>query len=182
MKDAPIANPSRDTSPSCPEPVFPSGLLSLGEQSVEPGWIDYNGHMNVSYYTLAFDRAFDDFLENWIGIGESFVSRSRLGPMALQTQICYLGELLEGERFHVDVHLLDHDEKRIHFFGTMISARTGQPAATYESLGINVDLETRRPAPYPDWTLARLASMRKAQASLPRPKQAGQPLGIRRRG
>lgn len=173
---------TRDFSPSCPEPVFPAGPLGLSVQTVESGWIDYNGHMNVSYYTLAFDRSLDDFLENWIGIGESFVRRARFGPMALQTQICHLGELLEGERFHVDVQLLDYDEKRIHYFGSMISERTGASAATYESLSINVDLDARRPVPYPDWTLARLALMRKAQASSPRPKQAGQPLGIRRRG
>lgn len=172
----------RDLSPSCPDRPFPKGPLIMETQVVEPGWIDYNGHMNVAYYTLAFDRAFDDFLDNWIGVGERFVKRSRLGPMALQTQILYLGELLEGERFHVETLLLDHDEKRMHFFGTMISERTGQPAATYESLGINVDLDSRRPAPYPEWTLARLEALRAAQAHLPRPKQAGQPLGIRRRG
>ena len=27
--------------------------------TVEPGWIDYNGHMNVAFYVLAFDRATD---------------------------------------------------------------------------------------------------------------------------
>ena len=25
--------------------------------TVDPAWIDYNGHMNVAYYVLAFDRA-----------------------------------------------------------------------------------------------------------------------------
>ena len=31
-------------------------------KKVLPEWIDYNGHMNVAYYTLAFDEALDDFL------------------------------------------------------------------------------------------------------------------------
>jgi len=30
-------------------------------QKVLPEWIDYNGHMNVAYYTLAFDKALDFF-------------------------------------------------------------------------------------------------------------------------
>ena len=34
----------------------------VGPQRVLPEWIDYNGHMNVAYYTLAVDTAFDDFL------------------------------------------------------------------------------------------------------------------------
>ena len=30
-------------------------------EEVLEDWIDYNGHMNVAYYTLAFDRAIDLF-------------------------------------------------------------------------------------------------------------------------
>ena len=122
----------RDTSPTCPEPDFGDGRLTMARQTVRPDWIDYNGHMNVAYYTLAFDKAFDDFLENWMGIGESFVARSRLGPMALQTQICYLGELLEGEGFNVRVWLVDHDDKRMHFFGEMIAEKDALAMELYE--------------------------------------------------
>ena len=31
-------------------------------QTVLAEWIDYNGHMNVAYYTLAFDKGFRFFL------------------------------------------------------------------------------------------------------------------------
>ena len=171
----------RDTTPSCPEPDFGDGVLMMGRQTVQKDWIDYNGHMNVAYYTLAFDKAFDDFLENWVGIGESYVARSNYGPMALQTQICYLGELLEGEAFNVRVWMIDCDEKRMHFFGQMIAEKDGAIAATYESLGMNVDLEARRGAPYPEWARARMERLRAAQAGHDRPKQVGQTLGIRRK-
>ncbi len=171
----------RDLSPCCPDRDFPAGMVPMQPQIVLPEWIDYNGHMNVSYYTFAFDKAFDDLLDNWLGIGVEFVKRARLGPMALQTQICYLAELVEGEPFHVETRILDHDEKRMHFFGVMISDRTGKRAATYESLGMNVDLETRRPAPYPAWAQERIARMAAAQAALPHPPEAGQKLGIRRK-
>ena len=33
------------------------GPLPCPEQAVEPTWIDYNGHMNMAYYHVAFDRA-----------------------------------------------------------------------------------------------------------------------------
>ncbi|MFV0476043.1 MAG: thioesterase family protein [Pikeienuella sp.] len=171
----------RDLTPSCPEPTFAAAPLSLSTRAVEADWIDFNGHMNVAYYTLAFDRALDEFLEDWIGNGWSFVKRARFGPMALQVQICYLGELLEGERFHVDVLLLDHDEKRMHVIASMISERTGGVAATYEVVDICVDLDTRRPAPYQGWVQARLAAMKAAQADLPRPAQTGRGLGLGRR-
>ena len=170
----------RDYSPSCPERQFPNAPIRTRRQTVQPDWIDYNGHMNVAYYTLAIDRGFDDLLEDWIGIGESFVARSRLGPMSLQSQICYVGEMLEGEAFFVDIRLVDHDAKRVHFYADLVT-EAGELAATYEGLSICVDLETRKTAKYPDWAQARLERLHKAQAALERPKTLGQPLGIRRR-
>jgi acyl-CoA thioester hydrolase len=144
-------------------------------------WIDYNGHMNVAYFTMAFDQALDEVLDERIGIGENLAREGRMGPMALQTQIHYLGELLEGAEFACDFLLLDADHKRMHMFVTMIDLAAGHPAATYEQLTMNVDLAARRSAPYPDWALARIERLKAAHAGLPRPDQVGNPLGIRRR-
>ena len=94
-------------------------MLRMSRQTVLPEWIDYNGHMNVAYYVMALDHAFDELLEDWIGIGESFVARSRLGPMSLQAQTFYIAEMVEGEAFHVDIQLIDYDAKRFHFYGEM---------------------------------------------------------------
>jgi len=155
--------------------------LRTGAQRVMPAWIDYNGHMNVAYYTLAFDRALDEAYD-LIGIGPELVNRHNMGPMALQTQIHYLGELLEGEAFACDVLILDADAKRVHVMASMIKLGAGTVAATYESLTLNVDLGLRRGAPFPEPAASRLAALREAHADLPRPPQTGAPLGIRRRG
>ena len=37
----------------------PDGPLHLLDLAVEPAWIDYNGHMNMGYYLVAYDRATD---------------------------------------------------------------------------------------------------------------------------
>ena len=29
------------------------------DQTVEPGWIDYNGHLNMAFYNVLFDRCVD---------------------------------------------------------------------------------------------------------------------------
>jgi acyl-CoA thioester hydrolase len=150
---------------------------------VEPDWIDYNGHMNVAYYTLAFDRALDQVYD-LLGIGPALVESHRMGPMALQSQIFYLAEMLEGEPFVADFQLLDWDAKRIHSVSRLVALRDGgeRLAATYETLSINVDLETRRTAPYPADRLARIEALGRAQAGLERPEQVGRPIGIRRKG
>ena len=150
-------------------------------RKVPPEWIDYNGHMNVAYYTMAFDNAFDEILEERLGIGESLAREGRMGPMALQTQIHYLGELLEGSEIACDFQIIDADPKRIHFFITMVNLATGETAATYESLTMNVDLEARRSAPYPDRAQERIERLLALHATLARPPLAGNPLGIRRK-
>ena len=38
-------------------------LFESNVQSVSEDWIDYNGHMNVAYYTLAFDKASSNTLD-----------------------------------------------------------------------------------------------------------------------
>ena len=82
-------------------------------------WIDYNGHMNVAYYTLAFDKALDFFFEDVLSIGPSFVEKNKEGPFALKASYNYFSELLESESFFVDISILDFDSKRVHVFGEM---------------------------------------------------------------
>jgi acyl-CoA thioester hydrolase len=103
--------------------THPAAPIRTRPRRVPAEWIDYNGHMNVAYYTLAFDQALDEILEERLGIGETLAREGRMGPMALQTQIHYLGELLEGTEFACDFQLLDADAKRIHMFMTMINLR-----------------------------------------------------------
>jgi acyl-CoA thioester hydrolase len=160
---------------------FDAAPIRTRTRKVPPEWIDYNGHMNLAYYAMAFDQSSDEIFEA-LGVGETLAREARMGPMALQTQVHYLGELLEGEAFACDFQILDADAKRIHFFMTMIKAETGEVAATFESLTMNVDLEARRSAPYPDWAQERIERMRVAHAALPRPELAGNRLGIRRKG
>lgn len=162
------------------ETEFESTPIRTATQTVEPAWIDYNGHMNVAYYTMAFDRALDEIYEA-LGIGPTAARVDRRGPMALQTQIHYLGELLEGEAFHCEFILLDADAKRVHCFLTMIAESDGRTAATYETLSINVDLDARRAAPYGPGIEARLARLRAAHARIERPEQVGRTIGIRRK-
>lgn len=44
--------------------------VTIARQTVVAEWIDYNGHMNIGYYGIAFDRASDVLLSDhlWIGM------------------------------------------------------------------------------------------------------------------
>ena len=156
--------------------------IRIAPRAVPAEWIDYNGHMNVAYYTMAFDQSLDVFLERELGIGERFVASERLGPYALQAHLGYLGELLEGQSFTIEIQLVDADAKRMHVMLVMRNSETGEIAATCEEMLMNVDLKTRKSAPYTDWAQTRIQRLLRDHADLERPVQMGQAIGIRRKG
>ncbi|MDC3107734.1 thioesterase family protein [Paracoccaceae bacterium] len=123
------------------------------KQVVLSDWIDYNGHMNVAYYTLAFDKALDFFFEDVLNIGPSFVEKNQEGPFALKASYNYFSELLEGENFFVDLSILDFDFKRVHVFGEMRKDESQELSAVFETVLMNMDLTERKVKQYPDRVL-----------------------------
>ena len=122
-------------------------------QKVLPEWIDYNGHMNVAYYTLAFDKALDFFFEDVLRIGPSFVEKNKEGPFALKASYNYFSELLEEEIFFVDISILDFDSKRVHLFGQMRKDKSLELSAVFETVLMNMDLSARTVKQYPERVL-----------------------------
>ena len=52
------------------EPAFFAPFVS-SVMRVEPGWIDYNGHLNMAYYNVLFDRAVDEAFD-LLGCGVAY--------------------------------------------------------------------------------------------------------------
>jgi acyl-CoA thioester hydrolase len=170
----------RQPPPMAPIPEFTKSPLRTAPATVPSAWIDYNGHMNVSYYTMAFDKAADQIYDEVLLIGADYARQSRMGPYVIQQQIHYIGELLRGDEFCIGFRILDWDAKRMHTWSDLIRVSDGSIAASAEALMMNVDLELRRSAPYPDWALARIDALGMAQRDLPRPALMGRTIGIRR--
>ncbi|MBM3516385.1 MAG: thioesterase-like protein [Alphaproteobacteria bacterium] len=153
--------------------------LDLGTDRVRPEWIDYNGHMNVAYYVLAFDYATDRLYDR-LGLGHAYFAVSGCSTFTLESHVSYLQEVREGAALRFTGQLLDHDHKRIHWFSSMYHAGEGYLAATIEFLTMHVDMRARLSAPFPAAAMTTLAALRAAHAGLPRPEQAGRAIGIRR--
>ncbi len=146
---------------------------------VRPEWIDYNGHMNVAYYLLAFDQATDPFFE-FCGLGETHRRDSGGSTFAVEHHIHYLRELKEGDPIRITSQVLGFDDKRLRFFNAMYHAAEGYLAATLEALSLYIDLQTRRVTAMPQAVRQRLDAVLAAHAALPVPEQAG--AAIRRPG
>lgn len=171
------------TAPSFvpPAPEFRPGPLKCPVMAVPPEWIDYNGHMNVCYYTMAFDKSSDHVFDDLLGIGADSARELKMGPMILQQTLHYIGELLEGEEFRCHLRLLDHDAKKLHIYSEMRKTSDDSLCAISESISLNVDLKERRAMPYPDWAFERIEALFAAQRDLPWPERAGASISIRRR-
>jgi acyl-CoA thioester hydrolase len=150
--------------------------LELHREQVHPEWIDYNGHMNVAYYVLAFDHATDVFFD-FLGLDEDYRMTSGNSTFAVEAHVTYQREVAEGDELRFTTQLLGFDAKRIHFIHHMYHADQGYLAATAEWLSLHVDLEQRRVAAMPEAIAERLAEVHTAHGALPVPAEVGRVIG-----
>lgn len=153
--------------------------LALFREAVRPEWIDYNGHMNVAFYVLAFDHATDAFFD-WLGIGESYLRRNNCSTFTLEAHVTYEREVHVGAPLAFTTRLIDFDAKRIRYIHLMHHAEEGFLAATNELMSLHVDMTHRRSAPLPEAVQALLARVKEAHDRLPPTPQAGRRVSLDR--
>lgn len=152
-------------------------LFVSSVKHVRPEWIDYNGHMNMAYYSVLFDEAADEIYPD-IGFGPEY-QKSGFTTYTAEFHICYLRELHLGDAVTVTLQLLDFDEKRFHTYQEILH-QDGWCAATGETMGLHVDQSVPCVAVMPDHIQQNLSRLRDAHADLPRPARAGRSIGIAR--
>ncbi len=146
---------------------------------VEKDWIDYNGHLNMAYYNVIFDRGADDAFEA-MGLGPTYAKERKLTVYTAEVHVCYVREIHLGDKVTVATRLLDADEKRIHFYQEIIHSE-GWVSATSEVLALHVDMAGPKVAPMPADIAANVKAMLDSHRALPRPERAGRSIGIRRK-
>jgi len=151
--------------------------LAVTQGIVVPEWIDINGHMNVAFYVLAFDKAVDDLWAQ-LGITEDYILSGAGTTFAVECHVTYQRELREGDRYVVTSQILAYDEKRIHQFQRMYHAREKFLSATAEWMNLHVDLETRRVAPWPESVLRALSELTERQQAATAPQEAGKQMKV----
>jgi acyl-CoA thioester hydrolase len=162
-----------------PEPLFFAPFVS-SLMRVEPQWIDYNGHLNMAYYNVLFDRAVDEVFE-LLGCGLDYVKSRRHSCFTAEAHVRYLRELHAEAPVRVTFQLLDYDEKRMHFFEQLFHASEDWISATSENMSLHVDMEAKCTAPFPDSIAAALDRMKISHAGLPYPQGAGRAIAMPRK-
>ena len=144
---------------------------------VEPQWIDYNGHLNMAYYHVLFDRAVDEVF-SLIGLDQDYVETRKSSFFAAECHVLYKRELTAQDLVRVTAQLIAFDDKRLHYYLEMRHASEGWLAATSENLSLHVDMSSRRVTSFPADILANLAIMKAAHAQMPRPATVGRMIGM----
>ena len=162
------------------EPVFFAPFVS-SVMAVEPAWIDYNGHLNMAYYNVLFDRAVDEAFE-LLGCGLDYVKTRRHSCFTAEVHVRYLRELHAGDPVRVTFQLLGYDAKRMHYFEQLFHAVEGWVSATSENMSLHVDMAAGKTAPFPTDVVDCLARMQASHANLPRPEAAGRRIAMPDKG
>ena len=147
--------------------------------ALEEGWIDYNGHLNMAFYNVLFDRGTDGAFEE-VGLGPDYRARENMSFFTAEAHVRYLRELHMGDEVRVTMRFLDHDEKRVHGWAELWHV-DGWLSATCETMSLHVDMAGPKVVPFPVDVKRSLDAVAARQADLPRPDGAGRPIGIRRR-
>lgn len=155
----------------------PTELHRGFECTVEEDWIDYNGHMNVAYYVLAFDRATDHFAET-LGLGPDYLTREQCSFFVVDMNVTYRREVGLGTELSFATHLVDFKDKKMLFFHYMFAKTEGFLAATNALLAVHVNMRERRSEPFPTPVLGRLAETLKRHAAMPVPHAVSRGLSL----
>lgn len=63
---------------------------------IEPQWIDGNGHLNMAYYNVIFDRS--GMSSTLIGLGEDYLKTRNGSTMTAECHIRYIREVASAIR------------------------------------------------------------------------------------
>ena len=121
--------------------------VHVSNQIIKSEWTDYNNQLNMAYYVLIFDVAWEVMLKKF-NMGEQSAKTSGMSTMVVETNTTYDNEIKEGDEVEILLTFFDHDKKRLHFRMEMIEKKTKKISSTIEMLSLHVDLKKRKVAEF----------------------------------
>jgi acyl-CoA thioesterase FadM len=134
--------------------------LPVYRATIEPDWIDYNGHLRDAYYGLVASYAVDGVMEI-LGLDAAYRERTHCTLYTLEVHLHYLHEVKSSDDLAVISSVLDFDRKRIQIGCRFICSRVSEPVATAEMMLLHVRQEDKPSvASFPDEVTAKLEALK----------------------
>ena len=89
---------------------------------VKKEWVDYNNHMNMAYYVLVFDQAWEVVLEKFKMRGTAAKNLDR-STMVVETNTKYLNEVKEGEKVKLMKDFIEENKSKFSSEGLLFSSK-----------------------------------------------------------
>jgi len=121
--------------------------LLLSSTKIINEWTDYNGHMNLAFYILVFDKGAEKILSKF-KMGEQSAKTTKKSTMAVESHTTYNNEVKENEEVDVYLSYFNHDKKRLHYKLEMFEKSKNILSATTEVLSLYIDLNIRKVAEF----------------------------------
>ena len=149
--NGPVAEPR-------PEPVATAGFIPTARGRVKPGDVDAAGHFALGAIVLRFSNASGQ-LGAAIGMDADVMQQQRRGFSTFELNLRTSGALRLDAPYLVETgigHLGNSSLRMIH---RMTDPRHGAEIARLSQFGVNLDLDARRPARWPDDIRRRAAAL-----------------------
>jgi acyl-CoA thioesterase FadM len=111
--------------------------LPVYRATIEPEWIDYNGHLRDAYYGLLLSYAIDAAMDH-LGLDAAYRDRTHCTLYTLELHLHYLHEIKRADELHIATAILDADAKRIHMGCRFTCAGVSGAAATGDVMLLHV--------------------------------------------
>jgi acyl-CoA thioesterase FadM len=141
-----------------PEPTATDGFIPTARGRVKPGDVDAAGHFALGAIVHRFSNASGQ-LGAAIGMDSAFMQQQRRGFSTFELILLTSGVLRLDVPYLVETgigHLGGSSLRMIH---RMVDPRTGAEVARLSQFGVNLDLDARRPARWPDDIRQRAAAL-----------------------
>ena len=76
--------------------------VHVSNQIIKSEWTDYNNHLNMAYYVLIFDVAWEVMLKKF-NMGEQSAKINGMSTMVVETNTTYNNEIKEGDEVELSL-------------------------------------------------------------------------------
>jgi acyl-CoA thioesterase FadM len=141
-----------------PEPKSTDGFIPTVRGRVKPGDLDANGRFSLAGIV---HRLTDACIQacSAIGMDAEFLEKERRGFSTFELALRLSGTLAVDEPFRVETGVPHLGNSSLRLIHRMCRAQSGEEVARLGQYGVNLDLDARRPARWPDDIRARAAAL-----------------------
>jgi acyl-CoA thioesterase FadM len=141
-----------------PEPKSAKGFIPTARGRVKPGDLDATGHFGIAAIVHRFTDACIQ-AGSAIGMDAKFMEEGRRGFSTFELALRIDGALKLDEPYLVESGVAHLGNSSLRLIHRMIEPRSGREVARLGQYGVNLDLDARRPARWPDDIRSRAAKL-----------------------